>query len=401
MQGLGFFIQHRLKVQVILIIGAAQALFFSLLLINKKKGRLHDRILATWLAILALHLAFAYWLFLKRLTYLNYVGYDAGIIVLYYSLMYVYARSVISGYEQIRRKWALHLLPCLVVYAVSIPFIRLDEMEKSSVLTENLSPLILLSLVLAIAFSVAYLVAVFRLINKHDIDIKRAFSFDDTINLLWLKKLAMVLTGIWLFFLLAVGYVYYLKFTSTGGSIQLYSNLDLIGYCLFTLFIYLLGFFGYRQGNIFSHQVPGAGEKTVGSENQPTPPKAVMVQQNPENENRDVQFMRRLDEYMSSEKPYLNNTLSLYELARQLNVSSHYLSHILNNRLHKNFYEFVNHHRIDEVKRRIASDHHAKYTILAIALDCGFNSKATFNRTFKNYTGYTPSQFQHDFIRND
>lgn len=387
--------------QVILIIGAAQALFFSILLINKKRGKLHDKILATWLAILALHLSFAYWLFLKRLTYLNYVGYDAGIIVLYYSLMYVYARSVISGHEQIKRRWVLHLLPCLVVYAVSIPFIRLDEMEKSSVLTQNLSPLILSSLVLAIAFSIAYLIAVFRLINKHDVDIKKAFSFDDTINLLWLKKLAMVLTGIWLFFLVAVGYVYYLKLSSTVGSIQLYSNLDLIGYCLFTLFIYLLGFFGYRQGNIFSHQLPVAGEKVSGSEKQLASKKAALVLETPENENRDRQFMKRLDEYMENEKPYLNSTLSLYQLARQLNVSSHYLSHILNNRLHKNFYEFVNHHRIDEVKRRIASDHHAKFTILAIALDCGFNSKATFNRTFKNYTGYTPSQFQQEFTRTD
>lgn len=386
--------------QVILIIGAAQALFFSLLLINKKKGKLHDKILAAWLAIMALHLGFAYWLFLKKITYLNYVGYDAGIIVLYYSLMYVYARSVISGLEQIKKAWALHLLPCLLVYAISIPFIRLDEMEKSSVLTQNLSPLILSSLVLAIAFSIAYLIAVFRLINKHDVDIKKTFSFDDTINLLWLKKLAMVLTGIWFFFLLAVGYVYYLKLSSTGGSIQLYSNLDLIGYCLFSLFIYLLGFFGYRQGNIFSHKLSGTGEKASVQDKPLTPSKAMAIPETPENEHRDVQFLRRLDEYMSSEKPYLNSTLSLYQLARQLKVSSHYLSHILNNRLHKNFYEYVNHHRIDEVKRRIASDHHAKYTILAIALDCGFNSKATFNRTFKNYTGYTPSQFQQELSRN-
>jgi len=388
-------------VQVILIIGAAQALFFSVLLINKRKRKLHDKILALWLGVLALHLSFAYWLFLKRLTYLNYAGYDAGIIVLYYSLMYVYTRSVISGHERLERKWFIHLLPCLLIYAVTFPFIRLNELEKSNALHQDLSPVILLSLFLAIAFSIAYLIAVFRLISRHDINIKKTYSFDDNINLIWLKKLAMVLTGIWLFLLIAVVFVYYLRFTSSESSVQLYSDLDFIGYSLFTVFTYLLGYFGYRQGNIFSHQPGLVGEITNESTSQTVPKKSANTKEETEKENQDKKFIKLLDEYMKNEKPYLNSTLSLYQLARQLNVSSHYLSHILNNRIHKNFYEFVNHYRIDEVKRRIASDHNSKYTILAIALDCGFNSKATFNRTFKNYTGYTPSQFQQELTQSD
>ena len=387
--------------QVILIIGAAQALFFSILLINKKKRKLHDKILALWLGVLALHLSFAYWIFLKRPTYLSYAGYDAGIIVLYYSLMYLYARSIISRHERLERKWVIHLLPCLLVYTVSFPFIRLNEFEKSSVLHQNLSPLTLVSLLLAIAFSIAYLIAVFRLISRHDINIKKAYSYDDNINLIWLKNLAMVLTGIWVFFLIAVIYVYFLRFTSSESSVQLYSNLDFIAYCLFTLFIYLLGYFGYRQGNIFSHQPRLVGEKTGETVGQTIPKKTGNTQEEVKNENQDKRFIRILDEYMKNEKPYLNSTLSLYQLARQLNVSSHYLSHILNNRVRKNFYEFVNHYRIDEVKRRIVSDQNSKYTMLAIALDCGFNSKATFNRTFKNYTGYTPSQFQQEFTQSD
>ncbi len=383
--------------QVILIIGAAQALFFSILLINKKKGKLHDKILAVWLAVLALHLSFAYWLFLQQPTYLNYAGYDAGIIVLYYSLMYIYAKSIISGHERLEWKWLIHLLPCLLVYATSLPFIRLSELEKSNVLSQPLSPLLLASLFLAIVFSIAYLIVVFRLIGKHDVNIKKAYSYDDTINLIWLKKLAIVLTGISFFFLIAVGYVYYLRFTSSESSIQLYSNLDFIGYTLFTLFIYLLGYFGYRQGNIFTHQ-PRTVDGFLGESISETIPKRSNNKQEEEkNESQDKQFVKLLDEYMKNEQPYLNSTLSLYQLAKQMEVSSHYLSHILNNRIRKNFYEFVNQYRIDEVKRRIVSDQNSKYTILAIALDCGFNSKATFNRTFKNYTGYTPSQFQQEF----
>lgn len=358
---------------------------------------MHDMILALWLGVLTLHLSFAYWLFLKRPTYLSYAGYDAGIIVLYYSLMYIYAKSFISGHERIQRKWLFHLLPCLLVYAVSFPFIRLNDFEKFNALQQRLSPLILLSLLLAIAFSIAYLMAVFRLISRHDLNIKKAYSYDDNINLIWLKNLAVVLTGIWLFLLVAVIYVYYLRFSSSESTIQLYSNLDFIGYCSFALFIYLLGYFGYKQGNIFAHRPGLVVDKANEAISQAIRKKTAKRQEESKNENQDKKFIRVLDEYMRNEKPYLNSTLSLYQLARQLNVSSHYLSHILNSRVRKNFYEFVNHYRIDEVKKRIVSNHNSKYTILAIALDCGFNSKATFNRTFKDYTGYTPSQFQQEF----
>ena len=33
-------------------------------------------------------------------------------------------------------------------------------------------------------------------------------------------------------------------------------------------------------------------------------------------------------------------------------------------------------------------------TLLGMAFDCGFNSKATFNRAFKKFTGVSPKEFQ-------
>ncbi|MEM9327243.1 MAG: helix-turn-helix domain-containing protein [Bacteroidota bacterium] len=387
--------------QVILIIGSVQALFFAVLLVNKRRRRLHDKILALWLGILGLHLAFAYWLFLKELTYLNFAGYDAGIIVLYYSLMYLYARAVISGEDRLQGRWFLHLLPCLLVYALMFPFLRHDQLGRSNELLQDLSPVTLLSLLLAIASAIGYLLAIFRLIGRHEINIKKTYSYDDNINLQWLKKLALLLAGNSLFLLIAVLYVYYLRFSSSESSIQLYSDLDFVGYSLFAVFIYLLGYFGYKQGNIFVHHPAPVGEgsgkpasQTVWKKSSTTPEERV-------SENQEKDFVRALYDFMEQEQPYLDSTLSLYHLAKQLSVSSHYLSHILNSRVRKNFYEFINHYRIDEVKRRIGSDQYSKYTILGIALDCGFNSKATFNRTFKNYTGYTPSQYQQEFGSNN
>ncbi len=59
----------------------------------------------------------------------------------------------------------------------------------------------------------------------------------------------------------------------------------------------------------------------------------------------------------------------------------------------KNFYSYINAFRVEEFKERVVSQKYTHLTILAIALDCGFNSKSTFNRIFKQATGITPNEF--------
>ena len=101
---------------------------------------------------------------------------------------------------------------------------------------------------------------------------------------------------------------------------------------------------------------------------------------------------QRLLNFMESEKPYLDGDLTLYDLAAQMQVPPHLLSQIINRQSGKSFFDFVNHYRVEDVKRRIREEAHLRQTLLAIALDCGFNSKASFNRVFKKMTGLTPTE---------
>ena len=71
----------------------------------------------------------------------------------------------------------------------------------------------------------------------------------------------------------------------------------------------------------------------------------------------------------------------------------HKLSKLINSQLHQNFFDFINKYRIEEFKNLALDAEHKHYSILVIAYDAGFNSKASFNRIFKNITGYTPSQY--------
>ena len=102
----------------------------------------------------------------------------------------------------------------------------------------------------------------------------------------------------------------------------------------------------------------------------------------------------RLLAVMSDERPYLDPSLTLTDLTRAVGVNSTVLSHLINKGFEKNFNDFINEYRINEVKSRLrATDDE---TMLAIALESGFNSKATFNRAFKKFTGRTPREFQED-----
>ncbi|MCL3781088.1 helix-turn-helix domain-containing protein [Prolixibacteraceae bacterium JC049] len=101
-----------------------------------------------------------------------------------------------------------------------------------------------------------------------------------------------------------------------------------------------------------------------------------------------------LNRLMNEEKLYLNCNLGLNELADILKQTPNQLSAILNDYIGKNFYEYINEFRVEEVKSRLVDPANDSKTILGVAWDCGFNSKSAFNRIFKTTTGMTPSEFQ-------
>ncbi|MFA8436033.1 MAG: helix-turn-helix domain-containing protein [Marinifilaceae bacterium] len=101
---------------------------------------------------------------------------------------------------------------------------------------------------------------------------------------------------------------------------------------------------------------------------------------------------------IQKEKPYLNGELTIQDLANQLKVSRQYLTQILNVRMKCNFNDYINRLRVEEFKRRAQDSRYDNYTILALALDSGFNSKTTFNTIFKKHTGQTPSQYRKGLV---
>lgn len=102
----------------------------------------------------------------------------------------------------------------------------------------------------------------------------------------------------------------------------------------------------------------------------------------------------KIEDIIRSEKKYLDPNFSAEQLSEKLQLSTSHLSRIFNNEMNTSFSEYINSLRVEEAKRYLQNPAFSNYTLLAIGLEAGFNSKTTFNTTFKKMTGQTPSQFK-------
>jgi AraC-like DNA-binding protein len=106
----------------------------------------------------------------------------------------------------------------------------------------------------------------------------------------------------------------------------------------------------------------------------------------------ELDFKDRLESFMKMRKPYLNPDLTLKNLASQMNTNVTFLSGVINSVFEKNFNDFINEARVNEFQIAKQNPENKNLTLIAIAYDCGFNSKATFNRAIKKFTGKMPSE---------
>ena len=84
-------------------------------------------------------------------------------------------------------------------------------------------------------------------------------------------------------------------------------------------------------------------------------------------------------------------------VAAELGMSKSYFSKLVNSYSDHNFSDFINSLRVAQAKRFLSDDTFSDYTIVAIGLECGFNSKSTFYSAFKKFTSETPTSYREQF----
>jgi AraC-like DNA-binding protein len=158
------------------------------------------------------------------------------------------------------------------------------------------------------------------------------------------------------------------------------------GYLATTCLTYYLSIFGYAQ-RVRSIRF----DKEENTET-PSSQKREEQQQILKEIDIDVWKTKILNTF-ERDKPFLNPELKLSDLASALSTNINILSAVINTAFAKNFNDFVNDYRIEEFKNQIQLADNQHLTMLAVAFDCGFNSKTTFNRAFKKTTGKSPKEW--------
>lgn len=364
----------------VFFIAAFNALFFAGLLLRKRPKKRHDTILFFWL----LYLAAATALYgFTRDIFAEIPLLASGIIALFLlhgPFMYRYVRSLSSGRKSTEAKELLHFFPFATFIIYLLIASRFPEYAQGISIDHAADapepPLLFVFFLIATALSgpVYYILAY----NQYAEMKKSSAEFSaGEVNPDWLGKLISIFGVVWtLLIIIAVIHHIFNLFTMSFCTDGLF--LSLSG------FIILIGYFGLTQQEVFVSFVPPAQEVTAPKKYETSPLKEEELQK----------CFRRVSIFMASKKPYLNPDLTLPKLAEEVNVPVHHLSQVINEVHQNNFFDFVNRYRVEEVKRKIKDKKYSNYSLLAIAMESGFNSKSAFNRVFKNISGKTPSQFR-------
>lgn len=108
--------------------------------------------------------------------------------------------------------------------------------------------------------------------------------------------------------------------------------------------------------------------------------------------------LQALIDCMDKEHLYLDKRISKIQLAAHLKISLATLSSLLRDHLDVGFNDFINYYRVEAVKRMMKDPKNRDFTLLSISEDCGFNSKTSFYRIFKNFTGLTPAEYHEKYV---
>jgi len=101
-----------------------------------------------------------------------------------------------------------------------------------------------------------------------------------------------------------------------------------------------------------------------------------------------------LKNYMTEKESYLDPSLTIQELSNQINIPVRDLSVLINHHMDQHFFDFVNEYRIQKAMNILKDQYKSQLTVLEILYEVGFNSKSSFNTSFKKYTNLTPTAYR-------
>lgn len=371
-----------------LLILVLQGLIFVGLLFGRylKKRNSSDLFLGLILLIICYEqtcytVGFMGWYNVFRNTKINYFLIPMGFAIA--PLIYFYVKSVTTSNFVFKKKNWWHFVPAFLMISFRLGIYVYDSLQPGFNDTQNgilklsvdepiVSPIYMF---LSFAQMLLYLAFTFQLFYNYRKKIKQYFSNTYKLELNWILSFLIAFSALFL----------YSSLQSVIGSLVVDLNYEQrwwlnIFMALVVLFVGIKGYFtDTTKLNKLSFSFS------------PNPESIPQIKENDTKVSEEE--ILKVSNYMNTEKPYLNPDLNLSDLANLLQMNRAQLSQIINAGFHKNFNDFINEYRVNTFKEKLNLGEHQQLSLLGIAYDCGFNSKATFNRVFKKLNHISPTEF--------
>jgi AraC-like DNA-binding protein len=280
--------------------------------------------------------------------------------------IYFYARSCMG--KPLKKTMLWHLVPFLFWYGLYLA-VPADTLRGIYGLTNVVSLL-------------GYSLVILHDINQYRSELKEQYSYTSVfMELSWLSSIMKALIGIvlLLFVLVSISPRWFPLLVRNGNHLLLDGRnpefITTFHSIAILAFTFVFSFFALKQNRIHVDILPQKARLSCFPVRDP-----------------DRSLFETLEAYMEKEKPYLDSTLTLQALSDATAIPRNELSRIINAQAKENFFQYVNGYRAREFEQAVDENRYPNYTLLGIALECGFNSKATFNAAVKRNLGKTPSQ---------
>lgn len=354
--------------EIVLYIGVFQGFFLSFSLPRISKENKKANVI---LALLLLSASLSLLLYLNTLYRSSLPIQAHGFLdtfpFLFGPLIYLYFKRLLFPEEK-STKLLLHFLPALGHFTYVLLMFRYGQEELSSMVSSGVfisQWVLIFSILISLLFS--YWIASLSLVLRFKKQDRKVIAIRK--NIMFLSVfLGAVLLGYFICIVFSVDFFFGVKlFSFTGPN---------LGWVLIPLLVYFISYNALIQPEALKitflaekRSLPRIGEADL------------------------VLYKQQLEKVMKEEKLYLDPLLKSKHLAEKINLDTTKLSWLINETYGCNFYDFINNYRITEFLERLAKNDHQKHTLGAIAYDVGFNSKTTFNKSFKKITQYTPGEY--------
>jgi AraC-like DNA-binding protein len=366
-----------------------------------KQESMSDKLLGSFLLLSAFYVVpwmtgFAGW-YIEGTVYreiLFYTPFVHGLLM--GPLLYYYVKSITNYHFRFSKNDWLHFIPGALYFLWCIVVVITDKLiVKKYFLMDGISDpdfdawyqwLQNISIIV-------YLILSIRFYRQYKQYVQFEFSFADIANLHWLRN-----------FLIAFAVITIIPLIEELLSVfPFFQNLDYRGswysYFVFAVVVYYVAINGFNAVVVPLRKLVFEPElllqyKTPALIGAPVTEDAVFEVVETKTNNAELDnWKQTISSVMQSQKLYEDPELTLSQLAKQLSTNTSVLSKIINTGFQMNFNDFVNEYRINAMMEKLKAGEQKKQTLLGIAFDCGFNSKATFNRAFKKQTDLSPKEW--------